>query len=171
MNAGAAVAKGDLLCFLHADTQPPHDLVSVERHGACVVGCVVCVQQISAAAACAMAWCVQCMVGAQHVAMRAKGQLVDAYCSCQQSLGYHHGWAAQPAQRPTSGMRAQVTANLLTFAGGCDAPRAQRPPNCFRGLCALHRRYGPAHRSMRHPLHSISKLQQHMQNLGFKKSG
>jgi hypothetical protein len=27
MNAGAKSAKGDLLCFLHADTQPPSDLV------------------------------------------------------------------------------------------------------------------------------------------------
>lgn len=27
MNAGAQAAKGDLLCFLHADTQPPTDLV------------------------------------------------------------------------------------------------------------------------------------------------
>lgn len=29
MNAGADAAKGDLLCFLHADTQPPSDLVSL----------------------------------------------------------------------------------------------------------------------------------------------
>lgn len=27
MNAGAAAATGDLLCFLHADTVPPKDLV------------------------------------------------------------------------------------------------------------------------------------------------
>lgn len=31
MNAGAQAAKGDLLCFLHADTQPPTDLVAVMR--------------------------------------------------------------------------------------------------------------------------------------------
>lgn len=31
MNAGAAAATGDLLCFLHADTQPPADLVAVMR--------------------------------------------------------------------------------------------------------------------------------------------
>lgn len=27
MNEGAAAASGDLLCFLHADTLPPSDLV------------------------------------------------------------------------------------------------------------------------------------------------
>lgn len=27
MNAGAEAATGDFLCFLHADTQPPNDLV------------------------------------------------------------------------------------------------------------------------------------------------
>lgn len=31
MNFGAKVAKGDLLCFLHADTQPPNELVAVVR--------------------------------------------------------------------------------------------------------------------------------------------
>lgn len=32
MNAGAKVAKGDILAFLHADTHPPPDLVSILRH-------------------------------------------------------------------------------------------------------------------------------------------
>ncbi len=31
MNAGAAAASGDLLCFLHADTVPPSDLVTILR--------------------------------------------------------------------------------------------------------------------------------------------
>ncbi|KAL3139074.1 hypothetical protein ABBQ32_005871 [Trebouxia sp. C0010 RCD-2024] len=31
MNAGAEAATGDLLCFLHADTHPPHEVVSVIR--------------------------------------------------------------------------------------------------------------------------------------------
>jgi hypothetical protein len=35
MNAGAAAASGDLLCFLHADTRPPSDLVSVRRPPTC----------------------------------------------------------------------------------------------------------------------------------------
>ncbi len=32
MNLGAARASGDLLCFLHADTLVPHDLVAVTAH-------------------------------------------------------------------------------------------------------------------------------------------
>jgi hypothetical protein len=33
MNAGAAAASGELLCFLHADTLPPADLVGLIKRG------------------------------------------------------------------------------------------------------------------------------------------
>ncbi len=36
MNEGAAAASGDLLCFLHADTLPPRDLV--RGCAACLLG-------------------------------------------------------------------------------------------------------------------------------------
>lgn len=32
MNAGARVAGGDVLCFVHADTRPPLDLVDVVNY-------------------------------------------------------------------------------------------------------------------------------------------
>jgi hypothetical protein len=44
MNAGADAATSDMLCFLHADTQPPKDLVSymLFRHVTCCTMLLCC---------------------------------------------------------------------------------------------------------------------------------
>lgn len=77
MNEGAAAAKGDLLCFLHADTQPPPDLVGLRHRLGALVVCASRPGQHSTAAG------VQCCMLGREAAEEAplgSPQHADATC-------------------------------------------------------------------------------------------